>query len=639
VAVETHSHIFLLRTEYDQMVGGLKEVNDKFATLEARAEAAEAKLKKYTDGKRKAAEEARKFNAKINDSQKALKAISGDLGGATGKLLTLGKGFGIVGVAGLALGLALGVAIKGSLALATAAGSAEKRIRDLKIVSVEQSAAVREMAEAHASLGTQTDVLTTKIGSALSPQITTLIHLMAGATIATGLMIDELESASKKEIKIGGHTLPSLGKLTEAFAAIVKATHPGLAGLLGFGEALVEIGEAADESVPVDDATERAKQNAEASRRAAEALREWERQFNDSIRMAKDWQRAIDDISAGQRKHADIIAGANSDIMTSQEEVLRARDLALRESDDLFEKGVITEKQHADEIIAINQRMAREIESIRVESDGRILDAAIEANAKLADLQNEAISEVGNAAFDLADIVIDRISEAIRAEYELLDADKERTQARIDAINQELESNEDLTDAERENLDMERDRGKEHIKLINDRLKEEKKAMIAAWRVAQAAAVGQVIFNTAQAYMAMVASLSLNPLTAPAAPGLAAALVFPASAVQLGAIAAQQAPKFHTGGLMPDEMMFGPATVRHNEAAVVFSERAVQDGAVEDAMDRNRGTPRDQRPIVLGNFGRVVGRVVLEELGDPSSDLSRALGSSSGIVSVYGRAA
>lgn len=103
------------------------------------------------------------------------------------------------------------------------------------------------------------------------------------------------------------------------------------------------------------------------------------------------------------------------------------------------------------------------------------------------------------------------------------------------------------------------------------------KAIIKALFVAQrVAAVGEVVFNTAKAITAAQAY-------PPPFNGLMIASATAASAAQMAAIFAQQAPQFHMGGMTPDESI-----------AVVKAGEAVLDRSTVDRLGGEPGVNRLQ---------------------------------------------
>jgi hypothetical protein len=112
-------------------------------------------------------------------------------------------------------------------------------------------------------------------------------------------------------------------------------------------------------------------------------------------------------------------------------------------------------------------------------------------------------------------------------------------------------------------------------------------------------------------------------------------------ATQIGIIQSQKPPAHDGGTLGADELNIGNRRVRQGEAAVVFNQRAVQSGALDQAqrINRDQGSSGGSQEVrlVLADAGRVVGELVARETRRPGSRLAAAFGGT-GVVDPYGRA-
>lgn len=109
----------------------------------------------------------------------------------------------------------------------------------------------------------------------------------------------------------------------------------------------------------------------------------------------------------------------------------------------------------------------------------------------------------------------------------------------------------------------------EQQEAVKTQLRNEKKAAQERWAASQAVALAQAAVNAALTITQSFAQLG------PIAGAVAAVAAGATVAAQIGIIATQQ-PKFHVGGLAPDEYSSGGRVYRDNEATVTLTRQAVE---------------------------------------------------------------
>lgn len=121
--------------------------------------------------------------------------------------------------------------------------------------------------------------------------------------------------------------------------------------------------------------------------------------------------------------------------------------------------------------------------------------------------------------------------------------------------------------------------------IIKGTEKDTKAAKKKQFAIEKAAAITSATIST---FQAVAANLTIPPIAVGAA---LAAVAGAAGAVQIGLIAAQQ-PKFHRGGLMPDEVDTSGARLRQNESVAVMTAQALRAmGGQEGIARANAGQP------------------------------------------------
>jgi len=129
--------------------------------------------------------------------------------------------------------------------------------------------------------------------------------------------------------------------------------------------------------------------------------------------------------------------------------------------------------------------------------------------------------------------------------------------------------------------------------IINSTEKDTRKAKKKQFALEKAAALSVA---TVQTFKAVAMALGSS---APPASFVLAALAGAAGAVQIGLIAAQQ-PKFHRGGILPDEIAQSGMTTRQNESTAVLTAQAMRALGGQEGINRaNAGQAPAAAPTYL----------------------------------------
>lgn len=128
--------------------------------------------------------------------------------------------------------------------------------------------------------------------------------------------------------------------------------------------------------------------------------------------------------------------------------------------------------------------------------------------------------------------------------------------------------------------------------IINKTEKDTIKAKKKQFALEKAAAITVATINT---FKAVTQALGSMP---PPASFVLAALAGAAGAVQIGLIAAQQ-PKFHRGGILPDEVQREGYVARRNETPAVMTAQAMRAMGGEEGLQRMQAGQAPEQPIYL----------------------------------------
>jgi hypothetical protein len=349
------------------------------------------------------------------------------------------------------------------------------------------------------------------------------------------------------------------------------------------------------------------------------------------------WAGSTRDAEAAEKKRIDTAKALEKQIdavATTQDkniDIIDSEGAALRKLNRDYEaqvKAIGAVGLATGDAERMTQQLADASEAYRISLEA--IDAK-QAAAEFADISAKvslaahAVTELAGAASTFAGLALDRFSELADAERERFEARVERqTEAQREEVAAQLESGEisqTVADARLEALDLNEEHRKKYHKALT---KDQRKAANRAFAVSQAAAVAGVLASGAQAYVALLASMSYLQFGAPAA---AAAITGPAVAAQLAVIASNKPPQFADGGMVtPDHRMI---SAQPGEA--VISRRGVAALGGPTGIDSlNRGMQSGQNVtanIVLDR--RIIGQAVADLV--PASMTRRR-----GRIAVYG---
>ncbi len=201
-------------------------------------------------------------------------------------------------------------------------------------------------------------------------------------------------------------------------------------------------------------------------------------------------------------------------------------------------------------------------------------------------------------------------------------------QEQLDSISERRAAiRDELKDAE----GAEKDKLRAQLDSLNTYEAAAKKQARTAFGVSQGAAIANVIASSAAAFAAMLVTFAA---LGPGAPIAAGAVVAPATAAQLATIS-QNKPPAHSGATLgADELYLGSRLVRQGEQAVIFNQRAVEQGAPAAAMAANRGVTPAPASYVVAIDGRVLGEALVRDSRRPGSPFGTP---PHGFVDPYGR--
>lgn len=344
------------------------------------------------------------------------------------------------------------------------------------------------------------------------------------------------------------------------------------------------------------------KAQAEAAKALAEETQALNAAEAERVTAAKASRDAYDGAIASLN---DAEAASKRAVATREEQAVLDHEAALQFLEDERDKALAiadaAESASARETVeaefraaktAEEARSAKEIKEIRQD----LADAAKAADDKIAaDAQALAektrdtylgiASQIGSVAGQIGSMFEDALSET-RSQIEALDGQIEGLglhtveaaglsgDALVDAYVNGQVAAEDLSEAQKQFLEESLLNQRE---VLEAQAKSQRDSALIQFAVTKAASISEAAVNTA---VAATAALKLGPIAGPIAAGAITAL----GATQIGLIAAEQ-PKFHAGGLAPDEL---PATLRAGEG--VLSGQGVRAaGGGEGVRALNRG--------------------------------------------------
>lgn len=286
---------------------------------------------------------------------------------------------------------------------------------------------------------------------------------------------------------------------------------------------------------------------------------------------------------------------------------------------------------YANQVAAAQEKQTTEFVR-ELEKQTKALEDAVLQGAQLTEQMFVQVAAELDKMWSAELAKIDQQVGAARSRISSLRSDLDAAhQATLDAIKGESGYQYQLAQQNEEQAQAAYDAERERLNGIEA---ERKRVAYDAFVAQRESALGQAFMQGGLAIVTAFAQLG------PIGGAIAASFVGAMTATQIGIIQAQKPPAHDGGELGADEFSFGNRRVRDGEAAVVFNQRAVQSGALEQAARINRdqggdGGSREVR-LVMADAGRVIGELVARETRRPGSRLAAAFGRS-GVTDPYGR--
>ncbi len=229
----------------------------------------------------------------------------------------------------------------------------------------------------------------------------------------------------------------------------------------------------------------------------------------------------------------------------------------------------------------------------------------------IASAVSDTIGEIGAAFSAYSGLVRDNYGTT-------LDEISNLNEAALDAENKRRERN------GQEAIELDQLVASEQVKLLEKKAKRQKGILIGLFAAEQAAALAQVVIDTALGFSAVTAAYAANP---PLMLGLQA-LVVSSGVAQAAAISAAR-PSFHRGGVVPQASAGqGEVLSRLLPGEVVLNRGAVDrmgGSAAADRMNRG-GSGGSGQIVVVQQYGhRTFEEVTYDDVRRPDSSLRRAV--------------
>jgi hypothetical protein len=568
----------------DELVAGLEAAIRAFTEATSESNKLKKAEQELAEAERKAADEAKR-KAEILEKNKSIltKVVEGTTkyGAALGGAVEGAKGLyeGVTGVIGGFVDFVKSVAeatdeLEGFTTQATL-----DRLEDLN--------------DSFGNLDKSVLILKSSVATQLAPSVGRFTNIMIGAIGKTNEWIDALDDLSDSD---AASTLEKIGETGARYFSF------GLSDKIKtFFETLEEGGEAAQEDL--ETRTQLQEEYQAAVDEGIELVKQWEKEEEDrknkAIKAAEDRKKAEDKAHEARVKAVEEGAEIERDRIEAQRQNWQEYYDWLRGArlDDL--------QQAADDAAEFIEQAAEAQEEATeqwVEDQQARRDAAVDAAFQIVDAWSAATQQIA-----------DMIQESSAQDLERLDMREKRTKRALRSATED-----------------ERDRLEARLDGIREEEEEERKAARAAFATSQVAATASVIASSAAAFMGLLASLSGLGFGAPIAAG---AIVGPATAAQLAVIGRNKPPAHSGAAFGADEFYVGDQMVRQGEGAVIFNQRATEQGAVERAAAMNRadgagragGSPAAVQ-LVLADAGRVIGQAAIRESGRSGSPLRKAFG-------------
>lgn len=295
-------------------------------------------------------------------------------------------------------------------------------------------------------------------------------------------------------------------------------------------------------------------------------------------------------------------------------------------------------KRAQDELdkIAESARAGGDLEAVKAAEAAKIqlaedtqaaLTAASEEGARQrtelavqeARAQSEVIASAVSSTIGDLGAAFSAYSGLVRDNYQTtLDEISSLSEAALDAENKRRERNGQSA------IEMDQLVASEQVKLLEKKAKRQKGILIGLFAAEQAAALAQVVIDTALGFSAVTAAYAANP---PLMLGLQA-LVVSSGVAQAAAISAAR-PSFHRGGVVPQASAGqGEVLSRLLPGEVVLNRQTVDRMGGASAADRmNRGgSVGSGQIVVVQQYGhRTFEEVVYDDVRRPDSSLRRAV--------------
>lgn len=551
------------------------EIEGDSSDLQAAADAATRKLASLKGAQDKAS----KSNDELTASGKKLAAGLG-MGGVAGDAEDLIEGFGGLGAGAASAGIAF-VALAGfSVSLAKSVADVAGRVDELEpklealtgheIVSAESIASAQHAEEQVGNLSTVVDGLSAVLVDKYAPAMETAADLTVGLGVGA---VDAYSAFADFSAGLSGSFLSTLKDVN----AEINPFYWALKGIADAGhdanesvkEQAASLAAWEAEKKRIADADDAQKEATKKLREEMEKEAEADEKLGKSMRAerAREAAKAVRELADAEKAAQE---AADADHWAKIDEAWLASAKASEAYGQALQSAEIQNS-------ATSESMAKLQASIAAMNSS--LDETPEKAKQSAEDVASAWSKVGDAVDPWAgalDKVLEVGTQIADQAQEYFSDEYERSVNREKWLKKRMKNE---TDAQRLIT---------AIEIGEEEKKQEraKKRMMTAFRASQAFAIVQAIIAGAQSALAMIPGLALAMGPAAAgAPAVAAGIAGAATAVQVGVIAAQKPPKFHTGLSNGDEYT---ATLARGEG--VANNTAMSDpGFRRELAARNAG--------------------------------------------------
>ena len=402
-------------------------------------------------------------------------------------------------------------------------------------------------------------------------------------------------------------------------AVVVEAVTSDMAGVEGSYEDIIgpiaDVGKAiVDDIKAVGDSTEATDKNTGSRNRNRDAIKEQA----DALTEQEKAQSLVDDMV--------------KQLETTEERAYRQfmeREEARLEMFDSEAVSIATMNEFHELSIKLWKKQVGFIEDT-IDATDNLGDASEDAEDKVKGLASvwQDLGKIEHVT-DQIDVLFSGMSDYFGAEMELLNRvgthRKKKNEERRDQIRDLKKEQEGASEAERFQIQQEINALKSKNRVVEKQQRKRRKEMMKAWR-------GQKAANLASAIMLKSVAIArgfaeLGPILGPVfATGTGLAL-----AAEIKTIRNQRPPRFHSGGMVSDEV---PAVLRKGEA--VLSQRATNALGRDQVQALNSGSASSSQTLNFHLGGRLVESMVVDALrGEQSRRVLRPGAVSVGIVNPY----